>query len=311
LGFTGLGNWYKRCVLCSDLPTVSTENQLMNTSSIEITRDKTIKQSIKEWLGRTVANLSAKRAQELFDAPVSQPVGFRDKAIMAHLKRMAIIENEEDFFERLHFDFWKGEGGAVFSENCDHRFEDLFLAKQVADFDILQQVWAERKPEHIVEFGCNSGLLLNYLTKNLPGVISSTGIEINADQVKRNQQSSSFDGRIAFECADGGKWLLENGKPNTLFVSNGGVLEYFRRERLDQMLTHIRTTLGRTIFFTSEPFANDHDWSKTAESIPFGEELSFSHNYSDLFESNGFEILHQQAVEYDSWKMMATIAKIG
>jgi len=94
----------------------------------------------------------------------------------------------------------------------------------------------------------------------------------------------------------------------TLFVSNGGVLEYFRRERLDEMLSHISSSLVPTTFFAVEPVATDHDWSKVTDSIPFGEELSFSHNYTDLFESNGFEILHQRAVEFDTWMMMATIA---
>ena len=284
---------------------------MSSTLSIENAQSRSLKQSAKEFAGQAISRLFAQRSAELFDSPVSQPENLRDKLIMAHLKRRATDKNQQGFFERLHLDFWQGDGGAVFSDNCDHRFEDLFLAQQEAEIKALQQVWANRKPEHVVEFGCNSGLLLDYLTSNLPGVVSSTGIEINACQVKRNQQSESFDSRIAFECADGGQWLLENGKANTLFVSNGGVLEYFRRERLDQMLTHIRENLGPAVFFASEPIANDHEWDDTTESIPFGEELSFSHNYSDLFESNGFEIVHQRAVEFDSWKMMATIAKIG
>ena len=123
----------------------------------------------------------------------------------------------------------------------------------------------------------------------------------------RNQ--SEFDSRIKFSNADGGNWLLENGKANSLFVTNGGVLEYFRRERLNEMLTHISSNLPPSVFFAVEPVANDHDWAATTESVPFGEELSFSHNYSNLFESNGFEVLHQRAVQFDAWKMVATIAK--
>ena len=94
-------------------------------------------------------------------------------------------------------------------------------------------------------------------------------------------------------------------------VSNGGVLEYFRRERLDEMLSHISRNLPSALFFASEPVACDHDWSSTAESIPFGDELSFSHNYKDLFESNGFEVLHQRATDFESWRMVATVARGG
>lgn len=280
----------------------------MNTLSIEIAEKRSLKQSVKELAGQTVALLATKRTKELFNSPASQPTGIQDKLIMAHLKRRAFRQNQADFFERLHTDFWQGEGGAVFSKNCEHRFEDLFLSKQKLDFEQLRKVWNQSQPKHIVEFGCNSGLLLQYMTTELARVHSSTGIEINAEQVRQNQESSEFDSRINFCNADGGQWLFKNGKANSLFVSNGGVLEYFRRERLDEMLTHISDNLGPAIFFAVEPVADDHDWSKTTESIPFGEELSFSHNYTDLFESNGFKIVHQRAVEFDSWKMMATIA---
>ena len=281
---------------------------MSTTLSIEHAYKKSLKQSVKELAGQTVAMFAPQKAKQLFESPLSQPSGLHDKLIMAYLKRQAIIKNHEGFFERLHLDFWQGDGGAVFSNNCDHRFEDVFLAKQKEDFDCLRSIWESQQPQHIIEFGCNSGLLLQYMTTELKGVKTSTGIEINAEQVRKNQESSNFDSRIQFSDSDGGEWLFKNGKANSLFVSNGGVLEYFRRERLNEMLTHISSNLGPAIFFAVEPIADDHDWSKTTESIPFGEELSFSHNYTDLFESNGFQVVHQRAVEFDSWKMMATIA---
>ena len=280
----------------------------MNTLSIEVAEKRSLKQSVKDFAGQAVALLATKRATDLFDSPASQPTGIPDKLIMAHLKRRALRQNDADFFERLHTDFWQGEGGAIFSKNCDHRFEDLFLSKQRLDFYQLREIWNQTQPNHIVEFGCNSGLLLQYMTTELDGVQSSTGIEINAEQVRQNQESAEFDSRINFFNADGGEWLFNNGQANSLFVSNGGVLEYFRRERLDEMLTHISDNLGPAIFFAVEPVADDHDWNTMTDSMPFGEELSFSHNYTDLFESNGFRIVHQRAVEFESWKMIATIA---
>ena len=278
------------------------------TLSIENAQKPNLKQAVKELAGQMVARLCKARANELFESPVCHPAGIQDKLIMAFLRRQAMNQNQSEFLERLHLDFWQGEGGDVFSSNCDHRFEDLFLAKQQVDFERLQSLCDSRSPKHIVEFGCNSGLLLQHMTKELGGIETGTGIEINAEQVKKNQGSSKFDTRISFVNADGGKWLLDNGNENTLFVSNGGVLEYFTRERLNEMLTHISSRLSPAIFFAVEPVADDHDWGQVKESIPFGEELSFSHNYTDLFESNGFEIVHQRAVNFDSWKMMATIS---
>ncbi len=281
---------------------------MSNTLSIETAQTIGFKRHLKQRLGSLVALASPSRTRRLFDAPVSHPESFRDKAIMAYLKRRAIALNQQQFFERLHAEFWSGDGGAVFSQNCDHRFEDVFLAKQQIDFEQLKRVWNEIRPDHIVEFGCCSGLVLNYLTQHLPNVKSATGIEINAQQVSRNQASNDFDPRVSFACADGADWLLEHGQAKTLFVSNGGVLEYFRRARLDQMLSHLTDRLEQTAFFAVEPVAQDHDWAQTNASIPFGDELSFSHNYQDLFESNGFEVVHLRHMKFDQWRMMAIIA---
>jgi hypothetical protein len=281
---------------------------MATTLSIETAQKRSLKQTAKELAGQGIAKLSSQRTKELFDAPISQPTSVQDKLIMSFLKRRAVRERQADFFERLHIDFWQGDGGAVFSKNCDHRFEDLFLSKQKVDFDQLRSVCQTKQPQDIVEFGCNSGLLLQHMTTELEGIQSSTGIEINAEQVLQNRQSSKFDSRINFLNADAVQWLLDNGKRNTLFVSNGGVLEYFRRQRLDEMLTYISRNLGPAIFFAVEPVADDHDWSQTTKSVPFGEELSFSHNYTDLFESNGFQIVHQRAIAFETWTMVATIA---
>lgn len=244
----------------------------------------------------------------LYETPQSTPSGFVDKAIMAFLKRNAIQNHRESFFERLHKDFWQGKGGEVFSSNCDNRFNDLFLTRQKDDITALKKTCLETKPKHLVEFGCSGGAVLNYLTQSIEGIDSATGIEINQEQVRRNQASDEFDSRIDFVCDDGGDWLLANGQPQSLFVSNGGVLEYFRRERLDQMLTHISQQLGPATFFAIEPVACDHDFDQTNVSIPFGNELSFSHNYPDLFQSNGFDVVHRSVVEFESWKMLAIIA---
>jgi 2-polyprenyl-3-methyl-5-hydroxy-6-metoxy-1,4-benzoquinol methylase len=283
---------------------------MSNSLSIRQTNRKSFQQLLKTLVGRAISTASPRRTNELFAFPVSQPIGFRDKAIMAFLKRRAINKHEDTFFERLHHEFWSGQGGAVFADNCDHRFEDLFLAKQAPDFQQLQKIWSDHSHTSIVEFGCNSGLLLNYLTKKLPNVQRSTGIELNAEQVNRNQQADHFDPRINFIQAEGGQWLFEVGPKNSLFVTNGGVLEYFRRERLDAMLAHIAAALKPATFFCVEPIAEDHDWHCSKESIPFGNELSFSHNYLDLFQSNGFQIEHQRAVAFQDWKMVSTIATV-
>lgn len=266
------------------------------------------KQKAKISLGRLAAIADSRRAKQLFSSPLSSPRSLRDKSIMAFLKHQARAEQQAEFFEALHQDFWRGQGGNVFAENCDHRFEQMFLAKQKLDFDRLLQICSIRCPDQIVEFGCNSGLLLNYMVQQLPNIKSALGIDINQQQIQRNREANHFDPRIQFLAADGVDWVMENAEPRTLFVTNGGVMEYFRRHRLNLMMDRISKHLSPAIFFAIEPNALDHDLENDVRSIPFGEELSFSHNYKDLFVTNGLDVVHQRATTFESWKMMATIA---
>lgn len=279
-----------------------------NILTIEHAASQGLRQKVKISLGRFAAQTAPRRARQLMLSPLSAPQGIRDKSIMAFLKHQARLEQREEFFEALHEDFWSGEGGNVFAENCDHRFEQMFLEKQKFDFEQLVNICANKCPSQIVEFGCNSGLLLNYMVQQFPKIESAVGIDINRQQIQRNQQADHFDPRIQFLTADGVDWVIENAKPNTLFVTNGGVMEYFRRHRLNLMMKRISTHLSPAIFFAIEPNALDHDLENDVNSIPFGEELSFSHNYRDLFATNGLDVVHQRATTFESWKMMATIA---
>ncbi len=279
-----------------------------STLSIAQVQRLTTSQYVKNWLGRMVATANPMQVRRLFRSPTVSPQGFTAKAIMFHLRRRAIAECRHGFLARFHKEFWASEHGAAFSGNCDHRFEDLFLAKQQQDYQQLESVLEQFPCSQIVELGANSGLLLQHLTTNLPGIERAIGIDINQEQISRNVAADHFDPRIQFLCTDGQKWVTENSRPSTLYVTNGGVLEYFRREKLDRMISHIAEHSGPSVFYCSEPVADDHDFNRQTDSIPFGDEFSFSHSYRDVFESNGFRILHQRAVHYESWRMQATIA---
>lgn len=277
--------------------------------SVETAESNSVKERLKISFGSTLAQIFPSRAEQLANSPTHSTQNRRDQLIMAFLRDRARLSNDTRFFEAFHRDFWSGDGGAVFSSNCDHRFEEIFLAQQQEEFSLLKSTWALGKYDHIVEIGCCSGLLLQFLTSNLPGVESAVGIDINQSQISANTNNGSFDSRIEFHCADGYDYVCNNARPNTLFVTNGGVLEYFSREQLDRMLSKLGFEIGNSLFFSVEPIAPDHDWECSRESIPFGEELSFSHNYQDAFESNGFAVRHQRHVDFESWRWMATVAQ--
>lgn len=281
-------------------------NEILCVQSAE---PRSAKEQLKIALGAVFATVLPARATQLRASPTIGSSRKIERVIMAFLRDEARRNQDARFFERLHRDFWKGEGGAVFSANCDHRFKDLFLDQQQEELAKLRAAWGDHKCERIIEVGCCSGLLLEHLTTTLPGVVSSIGVDLNPTQIENNQKSADFDSRITFACADGLDFVISHARPGTLFVTNGGVLEYFSREQLNKMFTRIRD-VGGCMFFSVEPVAPDHDWATTRQSVPFGEELSFSHNYRDAYESNGFRILHQRYVEFESWRWMATIAVV-
>ena len=277
--------------------------------SLKTAESHSVKDRLKISAGKALAQLFPARTEQLESSPTNYSRNRRDQLIMAFVRDRARLSDDARFFEALHREFWSGDGGAVFSSNCDHRFEEVFLAQQKEEFALLESKWAEGKFDHIVELGCSSGLLLQFLTSNLPGVESAVGIDLNKQQIDANKENSGFDHRIEFCCTDGFEYVCANARPNTLFVTNGGVLEYFSREQLDRMLSKLAAEIGNSLFFSIEPIAPDHDWESSQDSIPFGQELSFSHNYQDVFKTNGFAIHHQRYVDFESWRWMATIAQ--
>ena len=273
-------------------------------------QDPAFKQKLKRSLGKVSSLLFRKRALANFKNPASDEK-LLDRLILSYFRHRSTSENRADFLERMHSAFWKGDGGAAFATNCDHRFNDLFLDKQLPDFNRLKKLLSVQPSiNRVVEVGTSSGLFMEYLLENLEHINSAVGIDINETQIRKNQFLNKLS-NVEYVAADARDWINRNRSGDTVYVSNGGVLEYFTRSSLDQLLQKIGES-GRSFFYASEPIAVDHS-SEQLESIPFGEELSFSHNYRDAFESNGFKVEYQRSTEYVAacgthFKMLATIA---
>ena len=190
--------------------------------SIRQTTQTDARTTAKDFMGRFFVSVNPGRGRQLYRNPNLDESGFMDRAILFHLRRRALKENRSRFFERLHRSFWSGSGGEVFSQNCDHRFRDLFLGKQLPDFEVLCNVWESLATNQIVEIGTNSGLLLEFLTSNLLRTKCSYGIDINKVQIETNRQSDTFDPRVTFVHGEGDRWIADNASSHTLFVRTEG-----------------------------------------------------------------------------------------
>lgn len=263
---------------------------------------------IKIWLGQIYSGIDSKRTIANFKRP-SHHSGLIDRLVLSYLRDRCAAENRARFFERLHTSFWSGSGGVDFAENCSHRFEDLFLAHQIPDFRKLENFLDVYSSIHrVVEIGTSSGRFLEYLVANLTQIETAIGLDLNEAQIAENLRKPKSP-KIEYFATDATKWISDNVAPSTLYVSNGGVLEYFSRSSLDQLLQALGPDVA---FYSSEPVAIDHE-ANNVKSMPFGDELSFSHNYRHVFESNGFTVHYQRPTDYvaacqTQYRMLVTIA---
>jgi len=280
----------------------------MNFSSTFLSHNFQVASWTKDIIGGMLARSFPARRRAIYRRPTSDPTNAIDRGILFHLKKRAVRNGRSRFLQRLHSDFWAGKNGSIFSTNCDHRFQTHFLSKQQADFNALSHAWQTNESvRNIIEIGTCSGLLLQYLNENLDGIESIVGIDINETQISENQRRHA-NTRLQFLHANGIEWVIDNAKPGTMLVTNGGVLEYFTQRDVESLFQFIGNNAAPSIVYCSEPISADFDLDQNRESIPFGEELSFSHNYPMLLTEAGFTILNKSETCCEGYRMLTTLA---
>ena len=81
--------------------------------------------------------------------------------------------------------------------------------------------------------------------------------------------------------------------PGTVVFSNGGVLEYFSPANLERLFSTVAISSPAAIVLV-EPAAPNHDLENQPESLVFGQEYSFSHNYRRRLIEAGFDVVFEQ-----------------
>ena len=274
------------------------------THSIAETQQKNTQMQVRDWLGKGASKLVSGREQDLLDFPKNHPDGYLDRIILFHLKQRAIAENDQNFLEGLHQNYWAELAHLdSFLEN-EKNFFEFVCAEQTQELEILNHL--AQSCEHVVDLGCGSGKMTEYVKNNFGPFQSVSGVDINMRRIL--EQAPPVDPEIRFFQADGLNWLEKSAQPHSLFLTNGGVLEGQSRASVNALLQLIQADSKPAVFFANEPIASDHNFTTCKDSVPFGDELTFSHNYTDVFESNGFKIAHQRSVVFNSWKILSTIA---
>jgi SAM-dependent methyltransferase len=216
-----------------------------------------------------------------------------------------------DELTALHDWVWTGDLAVDFHARAEARFTEVFLAHHAAIVPALQAAIADTDGRYstICEIGCGSGLVLDHLHRTLGGGREYIGLDMSLRQVELNRERFAIEG-LRFEAGEGLTWVLRHGQRNSIFLTYGGVLEYFPRRRLQSLLSWVAGALSPSLVAIVEPLADGHDVDSDPDSRPFGAENTFSHAYPLAFAQAGLEVRWRQEVRVGEqrWLMMVAYA---
>ena len=243
-----------------------------------------LRRRLHDLVGRLVLALQPALTTQ-FEAGIGASSAVERMALAALVERYR-ARDQLDRLAALHLDFWSGPAALSYHALTHSRFERVFRARHHAIIAPLQDAAAVIGAHGLVEIGCGSGQLLDYLVAQLPQLERLVGLDLNADQVALNRRRAN-DSRIEYHCAEATAWIAEHAQPGWIWVCNGGVLEFFTEESVVAMLRHC----GRhapAVFALVEPLADDFDPDTQLTSRRFGRELTLSHPYPRLLGDAGF-----------------------
>lgn len=270
-------------------------------------------------IGQQLLSLAPERAalirQEDFSFTMGQKRSLLDSFLWAGLVREAMRTNSSSSLEKYHYDFWQGKRGHQYHDCRQERFEEIFLCHYSYIIDELTAlIRANSGYTTLCEIGSGSGQLLDYLASNMPEINRFIGIDLSEETTASNRQKYTKP-KLEFIAAGGLEWIQEHGQPFWIYVTNGGVLEYFSQPNVEALFEHIGRTSAPAIFVAIEPISIDHNLETELNSKPYGREFAFSHNYPHLFRKAGFQLRHMdyshQKPGHNLYAFIATVDKIG
>lgn len=255
-----------------------------------------MKNFIKYSIGSFLVIIQPKKAKNLIEdgLTIMEDDNYN---VLERLMRFAILKNAEKKenhgqMAEIQRKYWVNKGAAYFEVFAD-QFETVFLPHYSILFDELaEKLEAETKNfDTLVEIGTGNGKVLDYCSSKFEKVQRFVGLDLSEEQIEINRTTYAHNKKLEFYAKDGIEWITNNCSSNTIFVTVGGVLEYFPQEVLVKFLSHLNT-LGPTYLATIETNGLDHDFDKNPDSQPYGEERSFSHNHKKMYPEVGFKLWH-------------------
>ena len=250
------------------------------------------------------------RIERIRQSRQPQHLGYFDLFLLAALvtqhKAAGRLHELADLSER----YWASDSAAQYHHRWQQRFHTLFLPHHARIVSTLRRVVAESPATYstLCEIGCGSGLVVNYLVDELPGIEQFVGLDLSSTQIARNR-AAIVRPKLRYEAGEAHGWLTEHGGTGWIIFSVGGVLEYLAPERLETFLGMLAVDKRPSLLAIVEALAPQHDLSVAEDSVIFAAENVFSHNYPRLCERAGFEIRFTSEYTTENQRWLTLIAE--
>ena len=208
--------------------------------------------------------------------------------------------------EAIHKNFWR-QTDKYFSTG-GNRTKKVYIPAYNDVVKDMQTLLVDRDIQTVCEFGAGDGTWLNYLYQQWAGVKEFIGIDISLRQIEKNKEIYKH---LTFIQSDILEWATTNATPNTLYHTNGGVLEYLSEVSVKQLLKTLKDQAKSSIVFFIEPLHGSYDINKNFTTQIIGYEHSYTHNYVYLLGAEGIEIIRHEEREVLGYRMLIVLAYIG
>ena len=255
--------------------------------------------ALLHWMPERAAAL---KAGHLPDAPK-----FIDNMLIAGLVHDHQRRGRLDELTALHDWFWSHSPAVPFHQSAELRFESWFYGHHVAIVAAIEAALAadDCRYEAFCEIGTGCGRALDHMAQALPQIPRFIGIDLSPAQVALNRKRYAARG-TEFEAADGADWIARHAAPGWIYLSYGGVFEYFSREKVLALYGRLASRLAPSLVVLVEPLSDAHDLQREPQSQVFGAENTFSHNHPALLDAAGFRVLSrfEQRIEGQRWLLL-------
>lgn len=269
------------------------------------------RQRIKVGIGYTLATLAPRRVATIESGNFRGQLSSADRLIVAALVHRAQSRQQPlDHLAYLHQQMWNDDDAVSYHASVEDRLTTWFVPHESATIDALEADLAQQPAGRfhtLCEIGTGSGVILDYLAQRLSakGISRFIGLDLSPAQIAINTKRFP---KLEFIAADAQTWIPAHTKPGWIFFCCGGVLEYFPKPALARLLRDSCRTDGPIRWVIAEPVDPDADFSTTTDSHTFGSENTWSHNYPRLFTESGLNVLYQNDLRVDEWRLQLVVA---